>query len=130
MAKKYGYRPRKRRRLTNVATRDMGSAGTQIRIGKIESLDVQSMAGYLHNVRLSVNLNDSTGTGNLGGWIAYLSTNTSWSDDDVITARANKFGGTVNLSCKRSIPCRRPCLSLARTHRHYDRHGRLRAICR
>jgi len=103
MAKKYGYRPRKRRRLTNVATRDMGSAGTQIRIGKIESLDVQSMAGYLHNVRLSVNLNDSTGTGNLGGWIAYLSTNTSWSDDDVITARANKFGGTVNLSCKRSI---------------------------
>ena len=99
--KKYRYKNYKQ---TNVATRGLESAGVQFRIGKIEGIDIQSMPGYLNNVRLSVNLNDGSITsGGLGGFIAYLSTNTTWSDDDVITARAGTFGGTVNLACKRYI---------------------------
>jgi len=95
----------KKRRMyktVNVATKDMGSAGGQIRIGEINKIDAQGVNGYLNNIRLSVLLNDSV-DGEIGGFLAYLTTDDSWDDDSVITARGGSFGDTVNLSAKRSI---------------------------
>ena len=95
----------KRRRLfkvVNVATKDMGSAGGQILIGKVSKLDAQGINGYLNNIRLSVLLNDSV-DGEIGGFMAYLTTSSSWDDDYVITARGGSFGDTISLSAKRTI---------------------------
>ena len=97
MAKK-----RKMYKLTNVATKDLGDDGGQIRIGVIDKLDAQGINGYLNNIRLSVLLNDSSGGYN-GGYIAYLTTSSTWSDDNVICARAGNFSDTVNLPARRSI---------------------------
>ena len=96
---------RKRRSLyktTNVATKNVGSAGGQIHCGTVDKLDAQGINGYLNNIRLSVLLNDSV-DGEIGGFIAYLTTDDTWNDNYVITARAGSFGDTVNLSAKRTI---------------------------
>ena len=101
-------RRRTRRRsykLTNVATKNLGSSGAQVRVAEIDKLDAQGINGYLNNIRLSVLLNDpeSIHTNGAGGFIAYLTTDDAWSDDYVITAAAGNFSDTVNLSAKRWI---------------------------
>ena len=57
MAKRRG-RSRKYK-IVNVATADMGAAGDQVLIGKIKKLDAQGPTGYLHNVQLSVLVDDA-----------------------------------------------------------------------
>ena len=89
-------------KLVNVATKDMGSAGGQVLIGVVDKIDAQGVNGFLNNIRLSVLLNDSV-DGEIGGFLAYLTTGASWDDDQVITARGGSFGDTVSLSAKRSI---------------------------
>ena len=87
---------------TNVATKNLGTSGGQIHVGTIDKLDAQGVNGYLNNIRVSVLLNDSSGGYN-GGFIAYLTTDDTWDDDTIITARAGNFADSVNLVAKRSI---------------------------
>ena len=96
-------RKNKSYKLVNVATKNLGGSGDQIRIGEVDKLDAQGINGFLNNIRLSVLLNDDSGGGYIGGFIAYLTTSSTWSDDYVITARAGNFGDTVNLVGKRRI---------------------------
>ena len=97
----------KRRRLyktVNVATKSLGATGDQIHLGTIDKIDAQGANGYFNNLRLSLNLNDSSGlTALAGGYIAYLTTDDSWSDDSIITARAGNFASQINLPAKRTI---------------------------
>ena len=90
---------------TKVETKNVGSIGGQIRLGTIDKIDPQaSMNGWLNNVRLSALLNDSAQvTPEVGGFIAYLTTDDSWDDLNIITARAGRFADTVNLPAKRTI---------------------------
>ena len=83
----------------------MGSSGGQVRVGVVDKIDAQGMNGYLNNIRLSVLLNDpeSIHSHGAGGFIAYLTTSSGWSDDYVISAAAGNFADTVNLTAKRSI---------------------------
>ncbi len=103
MARK-SYKKPKNYKQTKVETVNVGSAGEQIHIGYFQPIDVEgsSLNAWLNNVNLSLLLNDAESEGS-GGFIAYLTTNGSWSDADVITARAGNFADTVNLACKRSI---------------------------
>ena len=86
-------------------TKDMGSAGAQVCCASITALDPQAMSGYLHNVRVSAILNEhSSNAQESGGIMCYLTTASSWSDDNVISARAMpQFGGNISLSAKRYI---------------------------
>ena len=80
----------------------MGSAGDQILLGYWISLDPQVRRGYLNNVRVSGVLND--GDGDNGGVAYYVTTNSSWADHDIISARAFPgYGGTVNLPVRRTV---------------------------
>ena len=89
-------------KLVNAATRDLGDAGGQINIGEIGKIDAQGITGFLKNVVLSVIVNDYPGD-QLPGLIAYLTTGASWSDDQIITARAFLAGDTVSLTAMRRI---------------------------
>ena len=51
---------------------------------------------------MTVLLNDSE-LSDTGGYIAYLATNPTWDDGDVITASAGGFGANMNLTCKRVL---------------------------
>ena len=81
-----------------------GGTGDQTYVGKILPIDVQgsSLSGWLENVRVNVLLNDSE-LSDTGGYIAYLSTNSTWDDASVITARAGNFASDLSLTCKRPI---------------------------
>ena len=91
---------------TKVRTKAVGSAGDQVLLGTVEKIDPQMSAnGYLNNIRLSCLLNDpeSIHSHGSGGFIAYLTTDNSWDDSNIITARAGNFADTVNLPAKRVI---------------------------
>ena len=88
---------------TKVQTKNVGSAGGQILLGTVQKLDPQSsMNGWLNNIRLSGLLQD-TNTYAEGGFIAYLTTDNTWDDSNIITARAGRFADTVNLPAKRTL---------------------------
>ena len=89
---------------THVETQNVGSAGAQVHLGYFDPLDVEggNISAWLNNVNLSALLNDSP-EAEIGGFIAYLTTSDSWSDGDVITARAGQFADTVSLTAKRVI---------------------------
>ena len=96
-----------RQKIVNAATKDMGSAGAQILLAKYDRINAQGVNGYLHNVVVSY-LAADTDAGDLGsenvGAIFYLTSDGSWNDDLIITARAGGGNGTtVSLSARRSI---------------------------
>jgi len=96
-----------RQKLVNTFTKDMGSAGSQVLLAKIDKINAQGVSSYVHNVVISYLASD-TSSGDLNtenvGAIFYLSTDGTWSDDLVITARAGGGNGTtVSLSARRSI---------------------------
>jgi len=82
----------------------VGSAGAQVHLGYFDPLDVEggNISAWLNNINLSCLLNDSP-EGEIGGFIAYLTTNGTWADSDVITAKAGQFADTVSLTAKRVI---------------------------
>ena len=99
-------------KIVNAATRDLGDAGAQINIGEIGKIDAQGLTGHLRNVVLSVIVNDYPDISpvpglstpyQLPGFVAYLTTGASWSDDQIITARAFLAGDTVSLAAYRRI---------------------------
>jgi len=96
-----------RQKLVNTFTKDMGSAGSQVLLAKIDKINAQGVSSYVHNVVISYLASD-TSSGDLNtenvGAIFYLSTDGTWSDDLVITARVGGGNGTtVSLSARRSI---------------------------
>ena len=83
-------------------TKDLGSAGGQILLGSFNPIDAAVSFGYLNNVICSSIQNQ--GEQETGGLMFYLTTDSSWNDDEVITARARPLGGgTVNLVAKRKV---------------------------
>ena len=84
-------------------TRDMGSSGLQVLIGTIEKIDAQGISGFLKNVRLSVMTQDTEASDM--AYMGYLTTdNSSFNNDEIITARATAAGGgNLNLSANRYI---------------------------
>ena len=92
---------------TVTTTQDMGDSGGQILLGTLKPLSGRNQLGraYCNNVRATYILNaDGAVYGDQGGMIWYISSSSTWSDDDVICARAARFGGgTVNLPVKRWI---------------------------
>ena len=89
-------------KLVNAFTKNMGSGGAQVLLGTISKLDAQGITAFLNNVVVTASLND--GEADSGGIVLYLTTGDNWNDDYIITARGmSGFGGTVNLTAKRSI---------------------------
>ena len=83
-------------------TVNLGSAGTQLRIGTFQKLDAQSFTGYLNNVRVSIIPQDTEASDI--SFMCYLTSSTTYADDGVITARAlSAGGGNVNLTARRRI---------------------------
>jgi len=88
-------------------TKDMGSAGGQILLARIDKVQAQGITGWFNNVQVSYLASD-TDTGDLGtenvGCLLYLTSDGVWDDDLVITARGSGGNGsTVNLTAKRAI---------------------------
>ena len=94
-------RRRKNFKQVYAATKDLGSAGDQILIGTFQPLDPSVGAAWFNNVQISLLLND--GDTDNGGIAAYLTTNTAWSDSDIITCRAGSLGDTLSLTARRRI---------------------------
>ena len=86
----------------NVATKSGGATGAQTLVGRIDKIDAQGVTGYLNNILVSVMVNEAEQ--DQGSIMCYLTTDDSWDDDYVITARATStVGGTVNLIARRRI---------------------------
>ena len=90
-------------KIVNCFTKDMGSAGGQIRLGYYDKLDAQGITAWLNNVRVSSIINNYDGGNPAPGIMFYLTTSSSWDDDRIIAARAGFAGATVNLPAKRRI---------------------------
>ena len=88
-------------KIVNVATKNMGSSGSQVLLGQIDKLDAQGVNGYLNNVRVSVLIDEAEQ--DTIGFLAYLTTDDAWNDDYVISAGAGGVGKTISLSGKRTI---------------------------
>lgn len=102
---------RKRRprnyKVIETASKSLGDAGEQILLGTIQPITSgnQAFSGWFKNVVCTYVLQDEDATeSSVGGIVFYLSSNTTWADDDVITARAVPFGGgTVSLTANRKV---------------------------
>ena len=90
-------------KIVNVDTKDMGSGGGQVRLGVISKVDAQGVTAYLNNVQVSAIINNYDGGDTTPGILFYLTTDTTWHDDTVITAAACPIAGKVSLSAKRRI---------------------------
>ena len=91
-------------KITNVNTKNMGSAGGQYRVRDIDKIDNQSTAnGFVKSVKLSVIFDTEQGAPG-AGIIAYATTDNVWSDDYVISSAAvGSGGGTLWLNLWRYI---------------------------
>ena len=94
---------RKMYKIVNCATKDMGSAGAQIRLGVIGKVDAQGITAYLNNVQVSAIINNYDGGDTTPGIMFYLTTDTTWDDDHIISAGATGIAGKLSLSAKRRI---------------------------
>ena len=90
-------------KIVNAATKDMGSAGAQTRLGVIGKVDAQGITAYLNNVQVSAIINNYDGGDTTPGIMFYLTTSVTWDDNRIIAAGAVGIGGKVSLSAKRRI---------------------------
>ena len=89
-------------KIVNAQTQDVGSAGAQISVLEITPIDPNIRYGWLNNIQVTCLLNDSP-EGEVGGFVAYLASSSTFSDDAIITARGGNFSDTVNLTAKRRV---------------------------
>ena len=85
----------KRYKQVVTATKDLGSAGGQILLGSIAPITNRNQLGraYCHNILMTYILQGDAAAGSdQGGVVFYVSSNSSWSDSDVIAARAARYG--------------------------------------
>ena len=103
---------RKRSRRRNykqvvTATKSLGSAGSQVLIGSLSPLTARNQLGraYVKNIVMTYILQgDTAADTDQGGIVFYVSSNNSWADSDVVTARALGFGGgTINIPIHRWV---------------------------
>ena len=87
----------------NAMTKSFGSAGAQILLATFKKTDAQSsQVTWLNNVNVAAMLQE--GDGDAGGMLFYLTTDSNWSDDYIISSNAIPgYGGKVSLSAKRRI---------------------------
>ncbi len=86
----------------HVETKNMGSAGDQILLGRIQKIDAQGITGFVNNLMLTGFANEAE-QDNIAV-LFYLTTDNTWSDSYVISARSTAVGGgTVSLPAKRRI---------------------------
>ena len=90
-------------KIVNVFLKDMESAGGQRRLGYVSKVDAQGITGYVNNLQVSAIINNYDGGDTTPGIMFYLTTDTTWSDDRIITASAAPIAGKVSLSAKRRI---------------------------
>jgi len=95
-------------RTVNAFTKDMGQSGNQIILAQFDKIDAQNSPGaYLKTVKVSALLSQegtSTVTSGAAGFLLYLTTAATWSDDYIITAGGiTGGGGSCWLSARRSI---------------------------
>ena len=83
------------------ATKDLDDAGGQILIGSLAPITNRNQLGraYCHNIVMTYILQGGTEADpDQGGVVFYVSSNSTWSDGDVVCARARSFGGgTLNI---------------------------------
>ena len=97
------YRP-KNYKIVNAKTMSGGLTGAQTLIGRIDKLDAQGVpSAFLNNVVISVMLNEAEE--DVAAITCYLTTDDTWDDNYIITARTTQGGpgGTLNLTAKRFI---------------------------
>ena len=83
-------------------TKNVGSAGAQVLIGKITKADGQLPAGYLSGIKLSAMLQEAEQ--DTASIMFYLSSDDDWSDNNIITAAATSAtGGSAWLKANRRI---------------------------
>ena len=100
MARRHRARARNYKQ-TNVNTYDLGDAGAQVKIARISKIDAQGVSAYLSNVVCTVMAQDTEASDM--GYTMYLTTEATFSNDTVITARGIHGAGTASLSAKRFI---------------------------
>ena len=90
-------------KIVNAGTDTGTSAGNQVNILKIKKVDAQGVPNaWIKNVQVTAMVNEAEQ--DVAGVMFYLTTNDSWDDDHVITARGVPGpGGSVSLSANRSI---------------------------
>ena len=79
----------------------MDAGGAQKHIGKFSKLDSQGITAWVNNAQVSVLVNEAE-QDNIG-FLLYATTDDTWSDNYIITARAGFVGQTLNLPIKRRI---------------------------
>ena len=91
----------RRYKQVTTATKDLGSAGSQILLGSLAPITNRNQLGraYAHNIMMTYILQGDAAAGaDQGGVVFYLSSNSSWADSDVICARSAAYGGgTLNI---------------------------------
>lgn len=83
------------------ATKDLGSAGSVVKLGELTPISARNQLGraYCKNITMTYILQgDAAADEDQGGVCFYITSSTSFENDDVITARARSFGGgTMNI---------------------------------
>ena len=89
--------------IVNALTKNFGSAGAQVLIAEIKKIDAQSsQVSWLNNVNVAAMLQE--GDGDNGGMLFYLTTDSNWNDDYIISSNAIPgYGGKISMSAKRRI---------------------------
>ena len=85
-------------------TVDLGDSGAQTLLGSLAPITNRNQLGraYCNNLVITYILNaDGPVEDDVGGVVFYISSNSSWAESDVITARAMPYGGgTINVPVK------------------------------
>ena len=96
-------------KIVNAFTKDIGSSGNQYHVGKISKIQAQGITAWANNCLVSVMASEIDRAAAddqvtvQPAFLVYATTESQWSDDQIITARACFAGKTVNLPLKRSI---------------------------
>ena len=88
-------------KLVNAMTKNMGATGDQVLLGTIDKADAQGVDGWVNNVVCTAMANDAEA--DTIGITLYATTSSTWSDNQIITARAGAVGTTLNLPVRRKI---------------------------
>ena len=83
---------------------DLGDSGTQVQIGKLTPISTRNQLGkaYCNNMMITYILQaDGPTSDDVGGVVFYVCSSSTFSAEDVITARALPYGGgSINLPVK------------------------------
>ena len=96
-------------KVTNAMTKNVGSTGDQIHVGKISKIQAQGITAWANNCLVSIMSSeiqraaDDDYVDYQPAYMVYATTSSTWSDDNIICARAGFAGDTINIPLKRPI---------------------------